>query len=390
MNNHFFKFNRNTVNVSLWVPDLFESKGGIQTYSLFLFNALQQIICNGKYQVFIKHDCEIPTSFSSSSTKYIFAGKAPLPLRTILFSLQLLLGMIRKKPDLIITTHLNFTPIANFLKILLGIPYYTIAHGIEAWNIENHRLITALKNADKILAVSNYTRDRLINEQNLNPDNILVLPNTFDHQKFKVAAKPDYLLQRHHLKRDTKIILTVARLSTSEQYKGFDQIIRSLPQIIIETPNIHYVLVGKGDDRARIENLVKGLQLENYVTLAGFIPEKELCDYYNLCDVFAMPSKGEGFGIVYLEALACGKPTIGGNQDGAIDALCNGELGILVDPDNIEQIAKAIIDILQGSHPLAILYQPELLRKKVIEIYGFDKFKERLVLILSHQFTKPI
>ena len=123
---------------------------------------------------------------------------------------------------------------------------------------------------------------------------------------------------------------------------------------------------------------------------AGFIPDEELCDYYNLCDVFAMPSKGEGFGIVYLEALACGKPTIGGNQDGAIDALCNGELGVLVDPDNIEQIAQAIVDILQGKHPLPILYQPDLLRQKVIEIYGFDKFKERLALILSDQFPQSI
>ncbi|KKI98518.1 glycosyltransferase family 4 protein [Prochlorothrix hollandica] len=365
----------------LWIPSLFSMKGGIETYSMFVWEAIKQNIYDGSYNsynIFIKNDTAIPTDFVSPSTEYTFAGKIPSPLRTIIFSIQLIVGAIWKKPNLIITTHLNFIPVAHFLKTLLGIPYYTVAHGIEAWNIENHRLITALKDADKILAVSNYTRDKLIKEQNLNPDNILVLTNTFDHQKFKISAKTDYLLHRHHLKRDTKIILTIARLSASEQYKGFDQIIRSLPQIIIETPNIHYVLVGKGDDRARIENLVKGLQLENYVTLAGFIPDEELCDYYNLCDVFAMPSKGEGFGIVYLEAMACGKPCLGGNQDGALDALDQGEIGVLVNPDDIDEIAEALIQILQKKYPNPLLYQPEQLRQAVIDRFGFEIFQQRL------------
>lgn len=387
MNNQTSKFNQNSININIWTPSFFEAKGGIQVYSVFLLNAIQQIIANGKYKLFIKHDSKIPVNSSCPSTKYIVAGKAPLRLRTVVFSMQLILGAIRQKPDLIISTHLNFTPVAHLLKTLLGIPYYTVAHGIEAWNIENSQLKLALKNADKILAVSHYTRDKLIKEQNLDPENILVLPNTFDHQRFKIAPKPDYLLQKYQLKSETKIILTVARLSASEQYKGFDQIIQSLPQIIAKIPNVHYIIVGKGDDRPRIEKLVKDLKLENYVTLAGFIPDEELCDYYNLCDLFAMPSKGEGFGIVYLEAMACGKPCLGGNQDAAIDALCGGTMGALVNPDSENEIAQAIVDVLQVSYPLPILYQPELLREKIIKIYGFHKFKERLSVILSHDLS---
>jgi glycosyltransferase involved in cell wall biosynthesis len=91
-----------------------------------------------------------------------------------------------------------------------------------------------------------------------------------------------------------------------------------------------------------------------------------------------MPSKGEGFGIVYLEALACGKPTLGGNQDGALDALCRGELGALVDPDDVQAIAHTLVEILQGTYPNPLIYQPEQLRQRVIDIYGFERFKRTL------------
>ncbi len=130
--------------------------------------------------------------------------------------------------------------------------------------------------------------------------------------------------------------------------------------------------------RPRIEKLIAELDLQDCVTLTGFIPDTELNDHYNLCDVFAMPSKGEGFGIVYLEALACGKPTLGGDRDGAIDALCQGELGILVNPNDIGAIAQNLSQILQGTHPHPLIYQPEILRQKVIDTFGFAQFQKTL------------
>jgi glycosyltransferase involved in cell wall biosynthesis len=147
---------------------------------------------------------------------------------------------------------------------------------------------------------------------------------------------------------------------------------------------MHYMIVGKGDDRPRIEQLIREYQLQDCVTLAGFIPDAELCDYYNLCDVFVMPSKLEGFGIVYLEALACGKPTMGGDRDGAIDALCHGELGALVNPDDVGDIAQTILQILQGAYPNSLIYQPEALRQKVIDAFGFEQFKQTLAELMKN------
>jgi len=377
--------NKNKNNIHLWFPNIFEFTGGIQTYSIFLFQALQNIYPDANYDMFIKHDKNPSPDFSSiAPTKFHFCGSTPLARRTPTFAAQLMTWGFWKRPNLIISSHLNFIVAGYLLKRFMNIPYWTVAHGIEAWNIKKPVLQMALHHADLILAVSGYTRNRLIQEQNLDPNKIVILPNTFDANRFQIAPKPAYLLEKYGLKPEQPVILTVARLAEVERYKGYDQVIQALPQIRQQIPDVHYVIVGKGNDQARINELITQLGLQDCVTLAGFIPDEQLCDYYNLCDVFAMPSKREGFGIVYLEALACGKPVLGGNQDGAIDALCHGHLGSLVNPDDVGEIADTIIQILQGRYPNPLMYQPELLREKVINTFGFEQFQNTLASYLHH------
>ncbi len=378
------------LSFTLWFPNIFGFKGGIQVYSAFLLEALQSLCPNSRYDVFLKHDTKTSSDFSGlTHTQFYFSGVWPLPLRTVVFVGQLLKHGLWRSSNLVISSHLNFTVAAYWLKRLRGIPYWAVAHGVEAWDIQRPTLQAALHHADRILAVSSYTRDRLLKEQNLDPERVLLLPNTFDAQRFKIAAKPQSLLSRYGLTVDQPIILTVSRLAKADGYKGYDKIVQALPEVRRGIPNLHYVIVGKGDDRPRLEQLIDRLNLKDCVTLTGFVPDNELCDHYNLCDVFAMPSKGEGFGIVYLEALACRKPTLGGNQDGALDALCNGELGVLVNPDDIHKITQILIQMLQGVYPHPILYQPEALRQKVIEKFGFEQFRKVLAeLMMSANFPE--
>lgn len=368
----------------LWMPDIFQFKGGIQVYSAFLLKAIQELYPEQTYHVFLKHD--VKATFRTKATKqphFHFAGKWSPALRTFVFATQLLSNGLRQRPDLIITTHIHFAPVAYWLKRVYGIPYWAIAHGIEAWDIQKPQLVNALQNADKLLAVSQYTKQRLLSEQAIDPAKVALLPNTVDIDRFQIANKPKYLLQKYHLRPEQPVILTVARLSDQERSKGYDQLLEALPQIRLHIPEVHYIIAGKGNDRPRIEQKIDTLGLRNCVSLAGFVPDEELCHYYNLCDLYAMPSTGEGFGIVYLEALACGKPTLAGNQDGAVDALCQGELGALVDPNNIKEIAEAITQILQGAYPNPLIYQPHILRERVIERFGFEQFRKTLACYLS-------
>lgn len=368
----------------LWFPNIFEYKGGIQVYSNFLLQALQDLFPENKIDLFLKHDSNFKENILiSPNTNLHFSGNFPLKFRTFIFASQIIGYGLLKKPDLIIASHLNFTSAAYFLNKFTNIPYLAIAHGVEAWNIKNPTLIKALKNATQILAVSNYTKNRLIQDININSEKISILPNTFDPSCFCINSKPDYLLKRYNLSQEQPIILTVARLDISERFKGYDNVLKALPEIIKYIPNIHYILVGKGADKERILAYVKSNNLEKNVTLTGFISDQELSDHYNLCDLFILPSKTEGFGIVYLEALASGKPCIAGNKDGATDALLNGELGVLIDPDDYLAIAKNIISILLKKHPNSNLYNPEFLRAEVIKNFGFSQFKNTLQLIIS-------
>ena len=374
--------------IHVWMPDIFQFKGGIQVYGAFFIQALEQILPNSDRHIFLKNDAKATDDLQfNPRTQFSFAGKWKLSfLYTPIFALQVFLAALLKRPDLIICGHINFSPLALRIFNLLKIPYWVVVHGIDAWDIKDASKISALKAAQKIVSIGEYTRDRIVKEQKISSESIYLLPVTFDASQFVIQPKPQYLLDRYQFKFDQPIILTVTRLASGNSYKGYDQIIQSLPAIRRQIPNIHYLLVGKGDDRERIEAMVKSTDVCDCVTLAGFVSDNELADHYNLCDVFAMPSKGEGFGIVYLEALACGKPTIGGDQDGAIDALCHGELGVLINPDDVEELGETIIQILQGKYSLPILYQPEMLRQKVIQIYGFDRFKQTLSQLFTNQF----
>lgn len=379
----------------LLFPNIFGYMGGIQVYSAVLLRALQDLYPEAQYDVFLKYDRADGVNLQNleflPQTRFHYFGQSHgdrnLWRRYGMASLAAakMVGLgLWQRPTLILTTHLDFYSVVfDWLNRITGVPYGVVLHGLEAWNVENPALKSVLQRADQVMAVSHYTRDRLLREQSLQPSHVSVLPNAFDASRFQIGSKPKYLLERYGLTPDQPVILTVSRLDQNTGYKGYNQIIQGLEQIRRQIPNAHYILAGKGNNIPHIEALVRQLNLQDCVTLTGFVPEAELADHYNLCDVFALPSRGEGFGIVYLEALACGKPVLAGNQDGAVDPLLNGEIGCLVDPEDVQAIAKNLIQILQGTYPNPVLYQPEILRQKTIENFEFAQFRRTLAQSLK-------
>jgi glycosyltransferase involved in cell wall biosynthesis len=372
-----------TGNIHIWAPDLFSTTGGIQAFSRYLIDAVRAEAFSKYFRALIKNDLPDDIPDKRAFHNFNAYGNWPLRLRSARFALGCMRHARRERPGLIVSTHLNFGPLAMVARRSFGAPYILVAHGIDAWGITNVSRKRALREADLTLAVSNYTRDRLIQEVGLDADRVKILPNTFAAERFAIAPKPPQLLRRYGLRPDTPVILTVCRLADTECYKGYDQIIKAMPEITRSVPNARYLLVGKGPDRPRIEKLIAEAGVQGAVILAGFVPDEELAEHYNLCDIFAMPSRAEGFGIVYLEALACGKPVLAGNRDGSRDALGGGELGLLVDPDDTPGIAAEIIRVLRREHWRPEIFNPELLRRRVIELFGFEAFKRAVADLLG-------
>lgn len=337
----------------------FSVLGGLQAHNKAFFDALQA---------------------SGNPVKLVTLRKSS-PLGKFSFIIRVMGSLLTSRPELIITGHVNFSPLCVVAKKFFKTKYVVIAHGIDVWGLKSASKLNALRNADAIVSVSHYTSNRVRAEIEGVRGKLVVIPNTVDTERFTIRKKSETLLTAHAL-QGKKIILTVARLSTEEGYKGYDKIIDALPAILKEIPNAHYLIVGDGSDRKRMEAFMRERNLGAHVTFAGRVSDELLPDYYNLADVFAMPSKGEGFGIVFIEAAACGIPIIAGNQDGSVDATLNGELGLLINPDSIEEIENAIIKVLNGGAK-ANFYDKEALREKAIAAFGADSFKKKIIELIG-------
>jgi glycosyltransferase involved in cell wall biosynthesis len=365
----------------LWVPEL-SGVGGIQHYSRILLRGLKDLLPKTQIRVLSKNDSHFDFP-PRKGTSFRSTGAVPGVIRTARFCSLLMEQTLIQRPDLAIITHLHFAPAAYVLKRLFGLRYWVSAHGLEAWGPMSRLLRRALRNADRILSVSRHTQQRMVETQRLDPARFFVLPNAVKEEVFFPTGKPIHLLRRYGLEAGQKILFTLARLDSPDRYKGYDRVIDSLDRIRRMVPDVHYILSGRGAENKRIRRRVRRLGLQQHVTLTGFLPDRDLRDHYNLCDLFVMPSQGEGFGIVYLEALACGRPVLAGNEDGSREPLLGGELGALVNPQDQSALTERIVDLLLARSPSDRFYDTGYLRRRTIEHFGFEAFKERLGRLLK-------
>ncbi len=290
--------------------------------------------------------------------------------------------------DELIIGHMNLAMVGVLYKFFRPSKKLTvICHGIEVFEPVSGMKKKLLQKADHILAVSSFTKNKLVELQQVPAEKISVFPNTLDPH-FQLPAefsKPAYLQKRYGLSEQDQVIFTLTRLNSEEGYKGYDKVISILPQLVKSGLSFKYILAGKADEaeKKRMQELIAANGLEEYVLMPGFIADEEVTAHYLLADVFVMPSKGEGFGIVYLEAMACGLPVIAGNKDGSVDALKNGELGTLIDPDDVLQLEQALQQVL-GNDQL----QKQQLQNEVMKVFGFESYYERLRIVLQKKRTE--
>lgn len=264
------------------------------------------------------------------------------------FSLAAISEVKNYKPDIIFCGHLGLLKLMPWLPKNNNARLWLQLHGIEAWPIADKKIRRIASKASLVTCVSRFTRGKALAWLNIEPELLKVLPNTFNEDFcFKnIENKPEEYSGK-------KILLTVGRLSAAEQYKGQDKVIAALPEILRRHADTIYLIAGTGDDEIRLRSLAKSTGVQSQVKFLGYVGNEDLPNLYRLADLYVMPSTGEGFGIAYLEAMACGTPALGLNVDGSVDPLANGEMGICLDKEL--SLAQAIVHALEKPNDKAAL-----------------------------------
>jgi phosphatidylinositol alpha-1,6-mannosyltransferase len=291
------------------VTDAWGGRGGIAQYNRDFLGAIAPTTA---LRVLPRHAPDPVTGLP------VGAMQAPPRAGRWRYAVAALLDALWHRPDIVFCGHLYMAPLAAVIARLCKAKLIVQAHGIEAWPRPSRAVRWATERADLVLAVSRYTRAQVLSWAAIEPERVSVLPNTVSGC-FTPGDRRE--ARRRFEIGDQRVLLTVGRLAASERYKGHDRVIKALPALVAAGHDVLYLIAGDGDDRPRLEALARSAGVSNRVRFLGAVGGDDLPDLYRAADVFVMPSTGEGFGIAYLEAMACGTPAVGLAVKGDRDAL---------------------------------------------------------------------
>ncbi|MFM2432451.1 MAG: hypothetical protein RLZZ511_3665 [Cyanobacteriota bacterium] len=369
------------MNRSAWVfLEIFTAEGGIQSYVRDILQAVAN--ASAPADVFLLRDgADVTNPLNGSALKFHYCKQATATLSRARLAASLLRYLVTQKPDRVYCGHILLAPLVRTLCKPLGIPYTVLTYGKEVWDPLPSRKQAALAAADRVWTISRYSRDELCKANRIDPSKVDFLYCAVDGQRFQPKPKSPALVAKYDLAGST-VLMTVARLWSGDPYKGVDVTIRALPKIISAYPKVKYLVVGRGDDQPRLAQLAQDLGVSDRVVFAGFVATADLADHYNLADAYVMPSQ-EGFGIVYLEAMACGKPVLSGDADGSADPLQDGRLGWRVPHRDPEAVAIACQEMLQGTDPRC---NGKWLREQSLTLFDKPAFSKRTIALVTGGF----
>jgi phosphatidylinositol alpha-1,6-mannosyltransferase len=350
--------------------------GGIQQVSRHMGAVLMKkgLERNTPCQLLGLNDARGSGSFRVGSEEYSFRGFARDKRGLASF-------LLRAAPELdtLFLGHVNLAPLGLLVRLVRPrINYWVVAHGVEVWeSLPVHRRL-GLRHAQRVLSVSAYTTSQMVEVQKLDPRRVFLLPPALDPAFIVTSCDEDPVRLPSH----GRVLLTVGRLISSEPGKGIDLVIRVFSDVLKAVPDLFYVIIGGGDLQPRLEELAQESSARGRILFTGRLNLEQLKQYYSRSDIFVMPSRQEGFGIVFLEAMALGKPVIAGDHGGAPEVVQNGVTGFLVNLDDPDALTNRLILLLRDE--VLSRKMGDAGRRRVEENYTFSMFQERLNHILDN------
>jgi phosphatidyl-myo-inositol dimannoside synthase len=259
-------------------------------------------------------------------------------------------------------------------------PVMIYAHGEElttwGWGGKYKAMRFALRHANQVISNSEHTRDTL-RKMGIDASKISIIYPGVDVAVFKPGLDTRGLRESRDIPADAKLVFSVGRLS---RRKGFDQVIRSIARLRESGVNVHYVLAGIGEDWDYLNNLIREQGIEDVAHMIGAVATQDLPRWLNACDVFAMPNRevngdNEGFGMVFIEAAACGKASIAGVAGGTAAAVLDGVTGRRVNGADLIEVECALFESLTDPDRTALWGAAALSR--VLKEFAWNKVAEK-------------
>jgi phosphatidyl-myo-inositol dimannoside synthase len=350
----------------LLAPELFAGEGGITRILRLYLKALCELAEKGDSVRFVSlNDStvgseELRRYSGSRLVEWEACGRSkPAYCRS-----ALRMGL---RSDRIVCGHIAQLPLAwAAAKLRPSLSYYLVAHGIEVWRKFTFIERRALKGARCIWCVSEYTRGQLLERCSIPRERTAIMPNALDPYLDPTSPVP--------VADGPPVVLTVSRISIADSYKGIEHLIQAMPVVRAEMPKARLRIVGRGDGLAGLQSLARGLSLGDAVEFAGYKSDLELREEFTRCRLFALPSQKEGFGLVYLEAMAHGRPCLGTHSGGTPEVITS-DTGVLVNYGDVPAIAAAVVSSLRR------LWRTEPILERA-QFFSYLRFKERLVALL--------
>jgi phosphatidylinositol alpha-1,6-mannosyltransferase len=324
-------------------PEL-DAPGGIQRAGRHLAYVLSEYAAANKmeYRFLSLNDSQELHRLRIADREFVFTGAARGKARFAATALR----TARRRPKLVLAAHPNLAPIVRAMHVLAPrMKSIVCTHGVEVWEPLSSMRRRSLRAASMILAPSRATADFVASLQNVPAKKIRVLPWGLDPD-FDLKIADDKTAKPPENFPPGRVILTVGRWLANERYKGMDTLIQALPRLLLSWPELQLALVGSGDDREWLEQIAKKSGVGRHVHFLTNVSQAELSACYAAAEIFALPSRGEGFGFVYLEAMARAKPVIGGAHGGAPEVIQDGVTGYLVQHGDPTQLATSLETLL--------------------------------------------
>ncbi len=353
--------------------------GGIQQASRQLVCALQNILAgrHGNLSLLGLNDPTGQQTLNLERNTIHFEGFNRAKFRFVLRGLRL----ATTHPRILIAGHPNLAqPAAWMKKLTPSTKTIVLCHGVDVWEPLPSRRRNALLAANLALVPSTYTAKKLTEIQNFPAERIRVLPWPINSAMLQKSENRAALTNLPPDFPNGRVILAVGRWASAEKYKGADDLIRAMPQLTNSFPDVNLVLLGRGDDVPRLKSIASELNVSSSVRFLEGMTDDQLAACYASAEIFALPSTGEGFGIVFLEAMAFGLPVVGAEAGGVTDIIQDGVNGLLVPPKNPAALTQALARLLNNQQLRANLGQNA--KKTVREKYLFAHLEKALELLL--------